>query len=388
MDHVLTLGYGMSRYSDPAAAIAEAAGAALRKAPHPAFALILATDQYEHAAMAAAATGLLGDLPWIGCCCAGVFAGARLLKHGLVVGVVSSPHLAVGIGIDGPVSRDGHRAGRRAVAQALAGLPPARAGHRAIVVLADGVAGNSAAVVRGAAEEAGSGIAWAGGGTGDNLRFAQYANGRAVQDHVVALVIDGPQRFGAGIRHGWRPYGPPTMVTRVRGSTAVELDYEPAFDVYRRTARGRGEVVTPERFSQFAMTHPLGIPQLDGEHVIRDPLSVDPDGGLRCVAEIPDGCVVRVMEGDRSALIAAALDAARTARRSVRGPVGGAFVFNCVSRSVLLGDDAEDELTALQAGLGDGVPMIGGLTYGEIGALHAGIPQFHNKTAVMLALPA
>jgi hypothetical protein len=32
------------------------------------------------------------------------------------------------------------------------------------------------------------------------------------------------------------------------------------------------------------------------------------------------------------------------------------------------------------------VPLLGCLSYGEIGALGRGGPQFHNKTAVVLAL--
>jgi hypothetical protein len=74
---------------------------------------------------------------------------------------------------------------------------------------------------------------------GDNLRFihaAQLARGKAFTDHAVAAALALPGPVGAGMRHGWRPYGPPTMITRARGALAVELVYEQAFEVYRRTA--------------------------------------------------------------------------------------------------------------------------------------------------------
>ena len=111
------------------------------------------------------------------------------------------------------------------------------------------------------------------------------------------IAFDAREPFGVGIQHGWSPYGPPSQVTKARGATAVELDYESAFDVYQRTAASRGDALDAQSFARFAMTHPLGIPQANGEFVIRDPLSVDPDGSVRFVAEIPDGSLVRVMEG-------------------------------------------------------------------------------------------
>jgi hypothetical protein len=269
--------------------------------------------------------------------------------------------------------------------------PEVEGRHRAAILLPDALTGNAADVVRGAAEEAGTGITWAGGGAGDNLRFvrtAQYAFGRALHDHVVAVVIDSRRRLGVGIRHGWHPYGPPSLVTRALGASILELDYERAFDVYRRTAERRGDLVSPANFAQFAVSHPLGIPQADGEHVIRDPLSVGEDGSLRCVAEVPDGSLVRVMEGDEEALLRAAQAAASEARAATEGRLGGALVFDCVSRSLLLGEATRDELTALRKGIGSDVPLIGCLTFGEVAVLGAGVPQLHNKTVVVLGLPA
>jgi hypothetical protein len=294
--------------------------------------------------------------------------------------------------VGGPVSADGRAAGRASVALALEALPPAsKDRHRAAVLLPDALTGNSADVVRGAAEEAGSGVAWVGGGAGDNLRFlhtAQYAFGRAFRDRTVAVVIDSPRRPGTGMRHGWRPYGPPSLVTRALGASVVELDYERAFDVYRRTAERRGTVVSPATFAQFAMSHPLGIPQADGEHVIRDPLSVGEDGSLRCVAEVPDGSLVRIMEGNEEALLSAAWEAGSDARHAAEGTLGGALVFDCVSRSLLLGDATRQEVAALRAGIGEKVPLIGCLTFGEVAVLGAGMPQLHNKAVVVLGLPA
>ncbi|MGZ5970427.1 MAG: FIST signal transduction protein, partial [Polyangiales bacterium] len=319
----------------------------LREADAPAFALVLSTDQYDPQALATALTHELGAVPWAGFSGAGVFAGAELLMRGIVVGLFSTLDVKFGIGVGGPVSRDARGAGRDAAAQAISSLPPLDRGRcRSVMVFPDGLTGNSAEVIRGAAQETGAGVVWAGGGAGDNLRFvraAQFARGVAYRDHVVAVVMDTPHRVGLGVRHGFRPYGPPRLVTRASGATAIELEYERAFDVYRDSADAHGDHVDEAGFASFAMTHPLGIPQADGEHVIRDPLAVEPDGGLRCVAEVPDGALVRVMQAGRSELIAAARLASVDARAGLEGPPAGAVVFDCVSRAKLLGGRVRDE---------------------------------------------
>lgn len=385
----LKLCVGTCPSTDPDEAGREAVTEALRTCESPAAALVFATDQYDPATLARVLNRALGDVPWAGCCTAGVFARSRFFRQGVVVGLFSSAELRVGIGVGGPVSDNPREAGRAAVAEALTALPSfPTPGQRAVIVLPDALTGNAAEVVRGAAQEAGSGVVWAGGGSGDNLRYfrtAQFARGQAFNDRVVVIAIDSPAPLATGIRHGWRPYGRPALVTRAQGPVAVELEYEPAFQVYRREAASRGDEVTPERFAAFAMTHPFGIPQANGEFLIRDPLDLASGGSIRCTAEIPDGSMVRVMEGDRDALLAASAAAATSAREALPGALAGAVVFDCVSRFLVLGEGIEDELSRIAEGLGPGVPLMGCLTFGEVGAMGAGMPQFHNKTAVVLA---
>ncbi|NOK21170.1 FIST signal transduction protein, partial [Corallococcus carmarthensis] len=361
---------GKSRSADCIAAAREASQEALRGADAPTFALVLCTDQYDAVALASAVRKVLGDIPWAGCSAAGVFAGTELLLQGLVIALFLGDDFLVGVGMGGPVSESPRAAGRAAVAEAVSKLPPKPPGHRrALIILPDALSGNPTEVVRGAQQEAGAGIRWAGGGAGNNLRFvktAQFTQGHAYQDQVVVIAFDAREPFGVGIQHGWSPYGPPSQVTKARGATAVELDYESAFEVYRRTAVSRGDSLDEQSFARFAMTHPLGIPQANGEFVIRDPLSVDPDGSVRFIAEVPDGSLVRVMEGKRTDLLDAAAGAATLAREATPGAVGGAVVFDCVSRYLLLEEGVQDELARFQNALGAGVPVVGCLTLGEV----------------------
>jgi hypothetical protein len=383
---------GESSRPQAAQAAAEAARAALDGVEHPVLAIALSAGPYDPAQLAEAVSHELGNIPWIGCSAPGVFVGARLMQQALALGVICSPQAYVGLGVAGPVSRNPVGVGSAAVARALDQLPPlSPARSRALLLFADALGGGGADTVRGALREGGTAIAWAGGGVGgDNLgasSTAQFARGVAYRDYAVAAVLDLPAPIGVGMRHGWSPYGPPLTVTRARAEIAHQLEYEPAFEVYRRIAVSQGDSVDRDSFAPFAMTHPLGIPQADGEYVIRDPLNVELDGGLRFVTEVPAGSLVRMMQASQPQLVLAAREAAEKARLGAGGALGGALVFDCVSRYMLLGERFGGELEAIQSALGPAVPMFGCLTFGEIGALGAGVPQFHNKTAVVLALP-
>lgn len=386
----MNLHVGLSAADDVGEAAAEAVGTALRAAQAPVFALLFCTDRYDLDALAAVVTRELGATPWAGCLTAGVFAGAEMHDQGIVCGVFSTHGGSFGVGVGGPLSVDARAAGAEAAAQAIAGLgAPHSPSARTFIVLTDALTGNGPDVVRGAARVAGAGAVWAGGGAGNATfdKSAQFALGRCWSDRVVVIAIEAPRPVAVGIKHGWHPYGPAVTVTRSSGVTANELEYERAFDVYRRTAASRGDRIDEPDFARFAMSHPLGIPQANGEFVIRDPLSIDSDGSLRCVAEVPDGAIVRVMQGDRADLLGAANAAAIEALGNLESSAGGAIVFDCVSRSLVLGPDVRDELEVLQRGVGRDVALMGCLTLGEVGALGGAAPQFHNKTAVVMALP-
>jgi hypothetical protein len=62
-----------------------------------------------------------------------------------------------------------------------------------------------------------------------------------------------------------------------------------------------------------------------------------------------------------------------------------ALVFDCISRFILMGDHYSREVQSLVDGTGPGVPLLGALTFGEIGSLRD-VPLFHNKTVAIAVL--
>jgi hypothetical protein len=295
-------------------------------------------------------------------------------------------------GSGAPPASDAREAGRRAARDALVDMPlPPADRSRAIVLFSDTEDCDAAEALHGALSVAGAGIAWCGGGTGSSeagLASARFAHGRPCDESVVAVTLDCHSRVGIGMKHGFQPTGAPAMVTQAGGCMLERLEHRPALEIYRAAAEESGKPMDGPDFASFAMTHPLGIPQADGEYLIRDPLAADESGALRFMATVPDGALVRVMEGTPEMLVEAARTAAKAARDDAGAPLGGALVFDCVSRYLMLGERLSDEIAACQSALGEDVPVLGCLTFGEVGAFGARMPQFHNKSMVVVALPA
>ncbi|HSO37485.1 MAG TPA: FIST N-terminal domain-containing protein [Labilithrix sp.] len=388
----MRLQIGTSTHADGSVAAYDAARRALAGCAAPALALVFSTSDYPAEAVAEAAQRALGAVPWAGAVTPAILVGSTIMRHGVAVGVIDCDRARVRVGAAGLMSVDARDAGRRAAREAVASMPlPPADRSRAMLLFCATEGCDAAEMLHGALSVAGSGIAWCGGGSGTlepGAHSAQFAHGSVLRDHVVAVTVDCPSRVGVGIQHGWQPTGPPAMVTRARGCVLERLEHRPAFEVYREAADEQGQRIDTEQFARFAMTHPLGIPQADGEYLIRDPLAVDATGALRFLASVPDGALVRVMEGTPTMLVEAARVAASMARADAGGDIGGALIFDCISRYLMLGDGLDEELAACQEALGPDVPVLGCLTFGEVGAFGARMPQFHNKTMVVLALPA
>lgn len=356
-------------------------------------ALVFSTQNYPGNAVLRGVRRALPTARIAGCQAAAVFGCGRVSHDGIAVLVSDSLEM---IPAAAPHNVCGTEAAMEvAVVEAIAGLG---GGDPSIVLLLpDGVRGNSVAAARGAARACGSAVMVSGGGAGDDMLFRgthQYCDDAVVTDSAVAVAIRARSPIGAGLQHGSVPVGEPMVVTESSGARLAQLDFVPAIDRYRSVAHvAAGDPASPESwFTSFAMRHPIGLAQGSGdEYVLRSPLSVTLDGALVCCSDIPPHSTIRVMESTPASLLAAATEAAGSAR-ALLGPAtpGAALVFACVSRDFMLGADAAGfsrELAAVTSGLGRSVPVVGCATFGSFGSLSGGLPQYHSKSVSVVALP-
>jgi hypothetical protein len=311
----------------------------------------------------------------------GVFVANEPIDHGCVaVALGDSVECSVGIGRD--AAQDFRGAGLVAAREALCGL----ADHASMLMLmVDVRAGDLADAIAGAYEIAGPDVPLAGGASSGSDP-AQYANGEALEDAVVAIAVRSSRPIGIGNAHSCSVVGEPSTVTSSDGQLIAEIDGRPACDVYLERVGGRA-ALDDERFEQMAITHPLAQPEEHGNRRLRHILGRTPAGALRCSTHIGAGEKVEFTVLSLDELVRSGLD-------SVAGSVGSlanrdpaaALIFDCAGRRKVLGHGQAQEVAAITKSFGDPPPPFAGLyTDGEVARIR-GTRGDHNHSVVTVAI--
>jgi hypothetical protein len=166
-----------------------------------------------------------------------------------------------------------------------------------------------------------------------------------------------------------------------------EIEGRPALDVYFERLAAPEEVRSDAAaFVRFAQVHPLGLASRSEEHVRFIGDANFEDRSLGCIAEVPQGSLAWLMEGDDTSVLEATDAACEDALQALDGRRAlGLLAFDCIARRGVLGDEGIRSEVERVAALGGGAPVAGFYTYGEIARIR-GINGFHNQTLVVLAL--
>jgi hypothetical protein len=329
-----------------------------------------------------------GDVPLIGCTTAGEIATTGPSDASVVVVALGGDGFAVETAFAADASRD-----LRAAGASVARCVPARTDlpYKVLLLLSDGLAGNQQEVVRGAYGVLGAAVPLVGGCAGDDLRMTrtfQFHGDRVLTDSVVAAGIASAAPVGIGVRHGWRRVGEPMLVTGSSGNHVYTLDDRPALDVYlERLGASEPDGSDQEGLARLALTHPLGLGRPSGEEQVRFIGGGDiEDRSLSCIAEVPQGALVWIMEGDARSVLEATDAAAGDSLSALDGhPPLGMIAFDCIARRGVLGDERVGSEVERLAAIAAGAPVAGFYTYGEI-ARTRGPRGFHNQTLVVLSV--
>jgi hypothetical protein len=340
--------------------------------------------------LAEAGAGLAGQLPGIqvaGCTAAGVVNRQTAVGAALQVTLLGGPGIAAATATASLDELDSREAGQQA-ASAIANLTTVN-DHTALILLADGLAGDTNHVVRGAYEVAGATVPIVGGCAGDDLAMVathQLAGDRLATRSVVGVALSSTAPLGVGVSHGWNPVGSPMTVTAAAGTSILTLDDRPALDAYLE-ALGAHEVGrTRAELAQFCQTRPLGL-ETRGGYQVRFIRGADLDTrSMEFLVAIGEGELVTLMQGGTDTVLNAAGAAVDDALTQLDADPLGVVAFDCVACRGVIGDDGLTcETAAVVSRLPAGSALAGLYTYGEI-ARRGGSLGFHNQTMVVLAV--
>jgi hypothetical protein len=264
-------------------------------------------------------------------------------------------------------------------------------GAASLITLVDGLSSNIESFVDSLYEILGARAPVVGGGAG-YLDFVQrpslFCADGMLEDAALLIALE--TSIDSGIAHGWQKLEGPFLVTRSHLNVLEELNYCPAFDVYREVVEAHsGMRFADTDFFAISKTYPLGIESVDGDFLVRDPIRRVGDH-LVCVGEVPQNATVYLLKGDARLLIESAGDAAAQALKSRHLRTNGdasstyrALAFDCISRVLFLDDRFAAELQAINDALPGASSVVGALTLGEIANSKCGAIELMNKSTVV-----
>jgi hypothetical protein len=378
---------GESGADDSYTAGAQAAAGALA-GNDPRLLMVFASVSYDHVELLRGIREQAPDVALVGCSTAGEITARGPGDARVVVSAMGGEGFSVATAVADRASGQLREAG--ATAASCLTVVEERS-STVLLLLTDGLAGDQAEIVRGAYSVAGARVPLVGGCAGDDSRMEatfQFHGDQVLTNAVVgaALSSDGP--LGIGVRHGWSTVGDAMAVTQAHGNVVAGLDGQPALDAYLARLDAPQEArADADAFARFAQTHPLGLASRTGEPHVRLVAGADFERrALICIAEVPQGNLAWLMEGDAGSVLDATDGACTDALAAINGNAAlGIVAFDCIARRGVLGETGiETEIERVNEHA-DGVPVAGFYTYGEI-ARTRGVSGFHNQTLVLLAL--
>jgi hypothetical protein len=206
---------------------------------------------------------------------------------------------------------------------------------------------------------------------------------RLIQDGVLALLLE--PHHGAVLDHGYAAPARMRMATSTEGNRIAQIDWQPAFDVYRELVRTQfGVEITPENFYEYAVHFPFGIVRANREILVRIPVSFEADGSLVCVGEVPPNALLTLLEAPAVDSVHT-LDTLAAGLAAQNGSLADdeVLLFYCAGRRMHLGAEAATRELAALAQRIQTAGIAGALSLGEIGSsTQWGYPLFHNATLV------
>ncbi len=265
---------------------------------------------------------------------------------------------------------------------------------RGIFILSDGLNVNGSELVNGLNAGKKGDVVITGGLAGDGSAFKKtwtIYDGEICQEHVVGVGFYGEHlKIGYGSKGGWDIFGPERLVTRSQHNILYELDNKPALQLYKEYLGARAAELPAS-----GLLFPLSIRANadDADPVVRTILAVnEKDQSLVFAGDVPTGYLAQLMSANFDRLIVAADEAGNDASKMILG-VGNAglepvlsIAISCVGRRLLLGERAEEEVTAVLEGMPAETQQIGFYSYGEISPKGLSNCLLHNQTMTLTTI--
>ncbi|MDD2679203.1 MAG: FIST N-terminal domain-containing protein [Candidatus Omnitrophica bacterium] len=355
------------------------------------FAFVFSAGESCHSLVLETIADLIGPVPLLGTSSTAIISRQGSLKQGLMVILFAlaentyfNTACVKDIGAKATLS-----AGEELGERLLYGCKNVR--RNLSVIFSNTEALYSSSFITGLQERLGMSFPLVGASITDHKESCLYFGSEILRNAACGILWGGKFNFNLGIEHGWEPLGKPRYVTRSQGDIVNEIDGAPAVNLYKEYFAKEIPWLKKElrRLSAF---YPLGMRISEKkEYLLRSIVAIQDDGSLVFRGEVPQGSSVRLMISSKEACLLSASNAAKTALKNMGGKkIKLALILDSLSRNILLGRQAAQEIKLIQDILGTDVPLAGIYTSAEQAPLNAinylGRVYFHNNSIAVLTL--
>lgn len=392
----IKVGVGLSIKNDPVEAAEEALQKARINVPEEDadLAVVFTSIELSHNNLLTTLKSRLPYVPILGCSSAAIISNQGIFKHGLVIALLNFPEDVYfnTASINDIDSLKPSAAGEELGKKLLYGFKDVR--RDLGLIFYDGLMQGSEGLVEGMQKKLGISFPLIGASASDNLKALRtytYFNEEISTNSASGVLWGGKLNFSFGIQHGWEPLGKPHLVTKAEGNTIYEIDSAPAAILYEEYL-DYDLITLNKELSRISTLYPIGL-YLAGEeeYLLRNIVSIGDDGSLVLRGNVPQGSRIRLMIGTKESCLRAARHAINEAKNALMGRhIDIIFVFDSVSRYMLLRREANEEIGIIKEEVGKDTPIIGIYTYGAQAPLRAvdyrGKMYSHNQTITILAI--
>lgn len=257
----------------------------------------------------------------------------------------------------------------------------------ALIVCSAGILNDGEQIVAGLKYEAENEIPIYGGLAGDDSMIQNsyiFSRKDITNDGIAAIVFDNNYVELRGLAtSGWEAIGEFNIVTEAEDNVIYSINNEPALDFFNRFLVN-SETETVDELNLLSAQYPFQVVKENDCEVLRMPIKVnEADKSLRLVGSIKVGARFRFSISPSMNVINNTINEFEVLQQNI--PDADALIlFSCIGRQLAFGPFLDDEVKGIYDHWKK--PMIGFLTYGEIGNLCNGICEFHNETCSLVLI--
>ncbi|KXA92458.1 hypothetical protein AKJ65_07545 [candidate division MSBL1 archaeon SCGC-AAA259E19] len=327
--------------------------------------MIFTTESYNQELIQETAANSLNKTEFIGLCVPGLITPEGVIREGVELVAIGGERVeakTIVRKIENESGRTGQKIGEKILSHGF------QKGNVMLFPTTD--LEESSSLIKGLYNKLGPEFKFLGGRVSKIFGQEDLGNGR-----VAVAVLTGPKVL-TRVGHGWKTESEPLVITSSEALSIKSIDGKSAYQRYAEALGG----IKEEEFSEYHLLHPIGIPDIYGNYLIREVLSVNDDGSLNVVSEVPEGVVVNVMKANIKDLIENTEKMVDSIANDVSNPQF-VLLFDCISREDLLAENGKGgkEIKIVKEKFGTELPICGALTFGEIGSFTK-TPKLHNKT--------